>query len=114
MKKETNNKNKLSNSVNLSEVEGSASNAIVKWWNSYDWSSKSPKQVFEDIVQIIPEDKKNEPKVKDLLRKLMNARFIENSAIIIGNFVLSGDHESTLTGFKEKDRKFMKNFGRSR
>ena len=98
--------------INLSEVEGSASYAIKNWWSTYDFMSASPAKIREDVYKIIPEKKKEEPKVIDLLRKLSKSKNSEMSAIMIGNFVLSGDGESVVRGTKEKDLKFIKNFGR--
>ena len=98
--------------VNMSEVEGSASNIIVNWWKDYNLEDKTPKQIYEDIIKILPSDRIKEPKVQDLLKSLNRSRNINQSAIALGNFVLRGDHESTLHGYREVDRKFLKNFGR--
>lgn len=98
--------------INLSEVEGSVSNIIINWWNDYDFSNKTPQQVHEDVYKLIPEDRIEEPKVQQLMKSLKYAKNSEQSAIAIGNFVLRGDNLSTLHGFKDKERKFMKNFGR--
>ena len=98
--------------INMSEVEGSVSNIIVNWWNTYDLSDKTPKQVYEDVISILPPDRIKEPKVQGLLKSLSKARDINQSGIALGNFVLRGDHESVLHGYREVDRKFLKNFGR--
>lgn len=106
--------NKKGEKVNMSEVEGSASNAIVKWWKTYNMESSSPKKIYDDVFKIIPEDKRDEPKVVDLLNKLKKSPNTERSALIIGNFVLRGDNEAVVHGTKEKDRKYMKDFGRKK
>lgn len=98
--------------VNMSEVEGSASNAIVNWWSSYNFENASVQQIIQDLTSIIPDDRKNEPKVKGLFKSLSYAKNNQQAAVAIGNFILSGDHEGVVVGTREKDRKFLKNFGR--
>lgn len=101
-----------SKKVNMSEVEGSASKSIVDWWSTYNFEESTPKQIIEDLRSIIPEDRLEEPKVKNLFKNLSYAKNVQQSATTIGNFVLSGDHEGVVGGTRERDRKFLKNFGR--
>ena len=103
---------KSTNGVNLSEVEGSASYAIKNWWNTYDFESASPEKIRDDVYKIIPEKKREEPKVVDLIRKLSKSKNSEMSAIMIGNFVLSGDGETVVHGTKDRDRKYLRNLGK--
>ena len=110
----TNNNSGKSEKINMSEVEGTASNAIVNWWSNYNFFDSSPNQIYNDICNIIPENRRTEPKVVDLLKKLSKSKNSEMSSVIIGNFVLRGDNESIIHGTKEKDRKYMKDFGRRR
>ena len=110
----TNNTSMKPFKVNMSEVEGSASNAIVNWWSTYDMENSNPKKIYEDVYNLIPEGKRDEPKVVDLLNKLKKSTTTERSALLIGNLVLRGDNESVVHGTKEKDRKYMKDFGRRR
>lgn len=98
--------------VNMSEVEGSVSNIIVNWWTAADLDKKSPMEIYNEVYKLIPDDRMNEPKVDALLKSLFRARNSEQSGIALGNFVLRGDHESILHGYREVDRKFLKNFGR--
>lgn len=98
--------------VNMSEIEGSASNSIVNWWSNYDFETSTSKQIYNDLIEIIPENKRTEPKVINLFKNLQRARDNSQAAIAIGNFILSGDNQGIVAGTKEKDRKFMKNFGR--
>ena len=103
---------KKNEKINMSEVEGSVSNIIINWWNTYKLDDKTPKQVYDDIIKILPQDRIKEPKVQGLLKSLHYAKDINQSGIALGNFVLRGDHESVLHGYREVDRKFLKNFGR--
>ena len=80
----------------LSQVEGSASNAVVKWWKDYDFSNKSVNEIKKDLMNIIPENRKNEPKVKELIRNIEKAKTNQKAAIAIGNFVLKGDNQGTV------------------
>ena len=99
---------------NLSEEEGSVQNAIVNWWKNYDFFDKSINDILNDVKEIIPQDKINNTEVQDLLAKIQKINDTEKAAIIIGNFVLRGDHQAQLTGYREVGRKFLKNFGRKR
>ena len=99
---------------NLSEEEGSVQNAIVNWWKNYDFFDKSIDDILNDIKEIIPQDKINNVEVQDLLAKIQKINDTEKAAIIIGNFVLRGDHQAQLNGYREVGRKFLKNFGRKR
>ena len=85
MVKETKKKKK----INMSEVEGSASNSIVKWWSTYNFEDASPKQIYDDLMNVIPDDRKDEPKVKNLFRNLANARDNKYAVNAIANFILS-------------------------
>jgi len=82
--------------MNMSEVEGSASHAIINWWNTYNFFDSSPKQIYDDVIGILPEDRINEPKVQNFLKNLLKARNGQQSSVIIGNFILSGDNEGIL------------------
>jgi hypothetical protein len=105
-------KKKSTRGVNMSEVEGSASNSIVKWWSTYKFEDMSPEQIYTDVKNVIPDDRLDEPKVKNLFRTLSNAKDNTQAAIAIGNFILSGDNVGIIVGTKEKDKKYLKNMGR--
>lgn len=93
---------------NLSEEEGSVQNAIVNWWKTYDFFDKDINTIHNDLSSIIPQDKIKEQEVQDLLNKILNINDIEKAAVIIGNFVLRGDHQGQLHGFKEVSAKYRK------
>lgn len=93
---------------NLSEEEGSAQNAIVTWWQTYDFFDKNTNDIYNDLIMIIPQDKMNDTEVQDLLTKIQKINDVEKAAIIIGNFVLRGDHQGQLHGFKEVSAKYRK------
>ena len=93
---------------NLSEEEGSVQNAIVNWWKTYDFFDKSIECILDDLIEIIPQDKMNHIEVQDLLTKIQKINDAEKAAIIIGNFVLRGDHQGQLHGFKEVSAKYHK------
>lgn len=93
---------------NLSEEEGSVQNAIVKWWKTYDFFDKDIATIYNDLLMIIPQDKINEQEVQDLLNKIKAINDTEKAAVIIGNFVLRGDHQGQLHGFKEVSAKYRK------
>lgn len=99
---------------NLSEEEGSVQNAIVNWWQTYDFFEKSSEQIYNDLIQIIPKEKKEDSQVKRLLGSILRSKDYTIAASIIQEFVLRGDNLSNLRGFKEVEPKFMKNFGRKR
>lgn len=80
----------------LSSVRGSASNSLVNWWNGYDSYGKSVKEIYNDLQNAIPEDKKNEPKVKKLLMRVMQSRKPEAAMMAIGNFVLAGEDQRSI------------------
>lgn len=101
------NKNKIE-MKNLSEEEGSVQNAIVTWWKTYDFFDKSIKEILDNLIEIIPQDKMNDTEVQDLLTKIQKINDVEKAAIIIGNFVLRGDHQGQLHGFKEVSAKYRK------
>ena len=98
----------------LSTVDDSVSSAIANWWSDYDFFEKPVKQIYSDLVAIIPENRKNEPKVKRLLTNIQRCRDYTSAASAIQEFVLKGENLGQLRGFKEVDRKFMKNFGHKR
>ena len=93
---------------NLSEEEGSVQNAIVNWWKTYDFFDKDILTIYNDLINIIPQDKIKEQEVQDLLDKIKAINDTEKAAVIIGNFVLRGDHQGQLHGFKEVSAKYRK------
>ena len=93
---------KLKEDKELSGKEGTASNAIVNWWKNYDFSAKNPKQIYDDLVKILPEDKLNEPKVKKLCQEILRAKTGDKAALTIGNFVLKGDKQGVINQRKDK------------
>lgn len=84
----------------LSSVKGSASNSLVNWWNGYDSYGKSVKEIYNDLQNAIPEDKKTEPKVKKLLMRVMQSRKPEAAMMAIGNFVLAGEDQRSIPSKK--------------
>lgn len=93
---------------NLSEEEGSVQNAIVTWWKTYDFFDKDITTIYNDLINIIPHDKIKDQEVQDLLNKILKINDVEKAAVIIGNFVLRGDHQGQLHGFKEVSSKYRK------
>ena len=39
-----------------SGVEGSASNAIIKWWSNYDFYNRTLQEIYLELTRIIPKD----------------------------------------------------------
>lgn len=93
---------KLKEDQELSTKAGTASNAIVNWWKNYDFSTKNPKQIYNDLVRILPKDKLNEPKVKKLCQEILRSKTGDKAALTIGNFVLKGDKQGVIN--QRKDR----------
>lgn len=77
----------------LSSIEGTASNSLVNWWNGYDPYGKSVKEIYNDLLNAIPEDRKKEPKVKRLLMRVMQSKRPDSAMMVIANFVLAGDDQ---------------------
>lgn len=83
-----------------SGVEGSASNAIIKWWSNYDFYNRTPQEIYLELTRIIPKDELSQASVCKLLNQIINSKNAENAALLIGNFVLRGDHQSILANSK--------------
>lgn len=95
----------LKEAKDLTAVEGTAANAMAAAMKDLG-SCSTPKAVFDLANNVIPENKKNEAKVKALLKNLQNAKNVVKAQTIFSNFVLKGAGEGSL----DKEISGKKNF----
>lgn len=95
----------LKEAKDLTAVEGTAANAMAAAMKDLG-SCSTPKAVFDLANKVIPENKKNEAKVKALLKNLQNAKNVVKAQTIFSNFVLKGAGEGSL----DKEISGKKNF----
>lgn len=85
-------KNKSLKEDRMSDVEGSASNAMSQKEVMQKLNDcKTPQEVKALVNSVIPENRKNEPKVKKLFANLDREKDVVRAMTAVTNFILKGD-----------------------